>query len=65
VGQHTADRLAGGRPAAADSALERWWAAFQDPILDGLVARAVERNLDLKIASARVREARAAHAGPI
>jgi NodT family efflux transporter outer membrane factor (OMF) lipoprotein len=42
------------------SALERWWTAFQDPVLDDLVARAIDGNLDLKIAAARVREARAA-----
>jgi multidrug efflux system outer membrane protein len=46
-------------PAGGPS-LERWWAALHDPILDGLVARAVEGNLDLKIAAARIREARAA-----
>jgi len=39
--------------------LEQWWTAFQDPLLDDLVGRAVEANLDLKIAAARVREARA------
>ena len=42
------------------STLERWWTAFQDPVLDDLVARAVDGNLDLKIAAARMREARAA-----
>jgi NodT family efflux transporter outer membrane factor (OMF) lipoprotein len=42
------------------STLERWWTAFHDPLLDDLVARAIDGNLDLKIAAARVREARAA-----
>ena len=42
------------------STLERWWTEFRDPLLDGLVARAIDGNLDLKIATARVREARAA-----
>jgi NodT family efflux transporter outer membrane factor (OMF) lipoprotein len=46
--------------AANGTTLERWWTAFHDPILDRLVARAVEGNLDLKIAAARIREARAA-----
>ena len=41
--------------------LERWWTAFHDPLLDDLVGRAIDGNLDLKIAAARVREARAAH----
>jgi NodT family efflux transporter outer membrane factor (OMF) lipoprotein len=45
---------------ATGSSLERWWTTFHDPILDSLVTRAVEGNLDLKIAAARIREARAA-----
>jgi multidrug efflux system outer membrane protein len=45
---------------ANDASLARWWTEFRDPILDRLVARAVEGNLDLKIAAARIREARAA-----
>jgi multidrug efflux system outer membrane protein len=36
-----------------------WWRTFQDPVLDRLIERAVAANLDLKIATARVREARA------
>jgi NodT family efflux transporter outer membrane factor (OMF) lipoprotein len=43
-----------GRPS-----LDRWWTAFRDPMLDDLVRRAIDGNLDLKIAAARVREARA------
>ncbi len=42
------------------STLERWWNTFHDPLLDDLVGRAIDGNLDLKIAAARVREARAA-----
>ncbi|PYT05904.1 MAG: hypothetical protein DMF49_12780 [Acidobacteria bacterium] len=42
------------------SSLERWWMSFHDPILDSLIVRAVEGNLDLKIAASRIREARAA-----
>jgi NodT family efflux transporter outer membrane factor (OMF) lipoprotein len=38
---------------------ESWWRAFEDPELDSLVARAVDANLDLKLATARVAEARA------
>jgi len=41
------------------AALEEWWSAFDDPTLDRLIERARERNLDLAIAAARVREARA------
>jgi NodT family efflux transporter outer membrane factor (OMF) lipoprotein len=37
-----------------------WWASFQDPELNSLVARAVGRNLDLQLDLERVREACAA-----
>lgn len=36
-----------------------WWKVFGDPILDELIDTAVAQNLDLKIACARLREARA------
>ena len=36
-----------------------WWSTFSDPQLDGLVKRAVQNNLDLQLATARVAEARA------
>ena len=44
-------------PVSVD--IGRWWNVFKDPELDSLVERAVENNKDLKIAGARVREARA------
>ena len=37
----------------------RWWAQFEDPVLDGLVTRALEANHDVRIAVARVDQARA------
>lgn len=37
----------------------QWWKAFNDPVLDGLIAQALAGNLDIKIAVARVAEARA------
>ncbi len=37
-----------------------WWKAFNDPLLTSLVERAIESNLDLKQANARIRQARAA-----
>ncbi len=43
-------------PARVDS----WWRAFNDPMLESLLERAAESNLDLRVATARVREARAA-----
>ena len=42
--------------------LTRWWASFNDPLLDSLVERAVKANLDLRLAEARIREARASRA---
>ena len=40
--------------------LERWWSAFGDAQLDALIDRAGPGNLDLAVATERVREARAA-----
>jgi len=42
--------------------LADWWKGFGDPTLDSLVARAVESNLSLQQASARIRQARASRA---
>ena len=39
--------------------LARWWTTLDDPVLTSLIARAVQRNLDVRQAHARVREARA------
>jgi multidrug efflux system outer membrane protein len=39
--------------------LVHWWTSFNDPLLDSLVERAVRSNLDLRLAEARIREARA------
>jgi outer membrane protein TolC len=41
---------------------QNWWKHFNDPLLDRLIAKAVAGNLDLKIAEARIEEARAARA---
>ena len=46
-------------PTTRPVQVETWWKALEDPILDSLLARCVESNLDLRIATARVREARA------
>ena len=39
--------------------LDAWWHSFDDPLLDALMERLVCRNLDLRIASARLMQARA------
>jgi len=40
--------------------LVHWWTTFNDPALTSLVDRAAAFNLDLKLAEARIRQARAA-----
>jgi multidrug efflux system outer membrane protein len=50
-GQATAD--------AASLADVPWWEAFQDPTLKGLIQDALRSNYDVRIAAARVQEARA------
>ncbi|MBN1509125.1 MAG: efflux transporter outer membrane subunit [Sedimentisphaerales bacterium] len=55
------DGLVGGEVDA--EALTSWWATLDDPVLSGLIERAVAGNLDLKQAWARVREARARRKG--
>ncbi|MBX7258217.1 MAG: efflux transporter outer membrane subunit [Candidatus Hydrogenedentes bacterium] len=37
-----------------------WWTTLNDPVLNSLVERSAQKNHDLRIAEARVREARAA-----
>ncbi len=39
--------------------LATWWSRFQDPVLDGLMQRAVTKNNDLRVAMERINEARA------
>jgi NodT family efflux transporter outer membrane factor (OMF) lipoprotein len=43
--------------------LDRWWTGFNDPMLVAVVQRALDQNLDLDAALARVRQARAAASG--
>jgi len=49
----------------AEAGLATWWEAFGDPVLSSLVDRAFRSNLDLELAEARIREARAARGGVI
>jgi len=44
---------------AGTMAAAQWWRNLGDPLLDKLMDRAVNSNLDVKIAAARVRQARA------
>ena len=47
-------------PVAQFQDLVHWWTTFNDPMLSSLVGRAIQSNLDLKLAQARIRQARAA-----
>jgi multidrug efflux system outer membrane protein len=46
-------------PGDADAALAAWWERFEDPRLTALVERAAQSSLELRVAAARVAEARA------
>ena len=52
-------RSAAPAPAPESVADLNWWQLFQDPALQTLIREGVANNLDLRIASARVVEARA------
>lgn len=47
-----------GTPLTPET-LAKWWTTLNDPMLSGLIERAVKQNLDLAEARVRVREARA------
>lgn len=49
--------------AAPRADLATWWEGFNDPLLTRLVSQALEQNLDLAQAAARVTQARAALGG--
>jgi multidrug efflux system outer membrane protein len=46
-------------PPADSFADQGWWQIYQDPILDELLTEALANNLDVRIAAARIEEARA------
>ena len=52
------DSVALGAPAAAQPGAQ-WWKAFADPVLDDLVARAEGANSSIRVAAARLAQARA------
>jgi NodT family efflux transporter outer membrane factor (OMF) lipoprotein len=49
-----------GTSPGVEPQTDLWWKSFQDPELDSLIQRAVQANYDLRLATARVEEARAA-----
>jgi len=48
-----------------EASLQTWWKIFNDPVLDDLVERARQANLDLKIAVTRISAARSSLAGAL
>jgi outer membrane protein TolC len=48
-----------GGETNSSASVAAWWKSFDDLELNSLIDRAVKSNLDLKIAAARVHEARA------
>jgi NodT family efflux transporter outer membrane factor (OMF) lipoprotein len=47
------------KEAPSAQTLAAWWQTLDDPMLDTLIEKAIADNLDVKLARARVREARA------
>ncbi len=47
------------RSAPTAPLLDSWWMGFNDPVLNSLIQRALEQNLDLAASIARVEQARA------
>lgn len=60
VGPTTAPTTQGSKATTRPVEITQWWSTFNDPVLDSLIERAIEENLDLKQATARIRQARAA-----
>jgi multidrug efflux system outer membrane protein len=57
--------VATSRPDAGPADVAAWWRNFDDPVLTGLVERAVRGNLSIAQAQARVCQARAARAAEL
>ena len=57
---HNAPAIVSRVPTAGPPPLDTWWKSFNDPELTRIVERALDQNLDLQAAMARVQQARAA-----
>lgn len=51
---HNTDVLAGRQTSLPAPRLDRWWSGFNDPMLEQIVQRALDQNLGLRAALARV-----------
>lgn len=49
----------GNKQTAANEDLSQWWKQFGDPVLDDLIAEALETNYDLRIAIEKIEQTRA------
>jgi len=56
------ESTAGRQTPAIAQEIDRWWTSFHDQLLSSLVERAAVSNLDIKLADARIRQARAVRA---
>src|SRR5258705_185429 len=59
---HNLPAASATKPEFSPPPLDSWWTGFNDPMLVTVVQRALDQNLDLAAAFARVRQARAAAA---
>src|SRR5260221_7871986 len=59
---HNLAGTSAAKPEFSAPPLDSWWTGFNDPMLVTVVQRALDQNLDLAAAFARVRQARAAAA---
>jgi NodT family efflux transporter outer membrane factor (OMF) lipoprotein len=57
---HNAETVATRQTTLPAPRLDHWWTGFDDPELEKVVQRALDQNLDLQAAIARVSQARAA-----
>jgi multidrug efflux system outer membrane protein len=53
------DEWIGAETVSADEPLSDWWRSFDDPLIEQYVETALTANRDLRVAGARLREARA------
>lgn len=51
--------FASGSGGLEVAARHSWWSGFEDPLLEGIVARAMAQNINLEIARLRIEESRA------
>lgn len=57
---HNTAAVASRQTTLAAPKLDNWWTGFNDPMLEKVVQRALDQNLDLQASIARVSQARAA-----